>query len=175
MPKPWVEMLPVFEGRVNHMYLDGKGVVTCGVGCALRSPEEAGARFADPRAAAEWKAVLAMERGHVAEWYAARTTLRMSDKLINDALDIKTNWAGIMLYKYAPEYESWPRGVIDACLDISYNCGSVAGFPHMLAAIRAGDWGVAAVQSRREPPVSEFRNDWTRDSILSAIALEAAA
>jgi GH24 family phage-related lysozyme (muramidase) len=162
-------MLPIFEGRVNHMYLDTAGVVTCGVGCALRSKEEAVARFADPAAAAEWAVVLAMPRGMGPDYYVARTKLRMSDRLIDTAFDIKTNWAGIELYAYAKEHETWPAGAIDACLDISYNCGSIAGFPEMLAAIRAGEWRKAAEQSFREPPVAELRNNWTRDAILSAI------
>ncbi len=166
-PKPWREMLPIFEGRYNFLYPDNSGLPTCGEGHACETPEEAVAIFGDPRAAEDWRKIRAAQPGQALHIYEAMTVCRLTD----DQIDTRSGWdraaVEAKLARYVPDHTGWPTGVQEAMRDIVWNTGHL-GFPDMLRFIRAGQWEAAAKESFR-PAVQQSRNDWTRDQILSAI------
>lgn len=168
------------EGRVAHMYLDTVGVVTIGIGHALRNLIDAGAAlsgFGTDAIIADWDAVKAMPAGRVAAYYAAHTHLRLSDAEI-DALferDCREKIDGLAdaFYAQAMALELMPAPVQLALLDMAFNLG-VAGltrkWPKLMVAVKAHDWRVCAAECKR-PQLSADRNDWTHGQFMLAAAL----
>ena len=174
----WSEMLPIFEGETNYMYLDDAGRVTAGVGHELLTSWNAVDLFGDPKAAEDWEAVKAMRPGLPASEYAPATTVRLTQAQINarkaQDIDIMADKLGTK----HPNSSTWPAPARDVALDILYNTGLI--FFHMTAAMDARDWKTAATESlRKQTPdengkpvpggIQKSRNDWARDSILSLI------
>lgn len=166
MVKPWLEMLPVFEGRTKFLYPDGGGVPTCGEGHACESPEEAVQIFGDLRAADDWHKIRSAPRGLALRIYEAMTVCRIDDAKIDQLRDADVAETERKLDRFLPDWRGWPAGVMDALRDIEWNTGHL-GFPHMLNAIRGKAWATAAAESHR-PEVQQVRNEWTREAILSA-------
>ena len=179
---PWATTVADFErweGRIPHMYLDTKGLVTVGVGKMLPDVATAQAlafvRRADGLAAsaaeieADFTAVSAQPKGKLASSYKAHTALDLPDAAIDALLrivvdgfeaDLKTNYAG---------YDTYPVPAKRALLDMIYNLGTAGllKFKKLEAAVEASQWTEAAAQCHRVGP-SEERNDWTRDLFLEA-------
>jgi GH24 family phage-related lysozyme (muramidase) len=178
----WDEVLTDFEnweGKISHMYLDTKGLVTVGIGKML--PNIAAAqeldfvRRADAVAAtaeeiaADFSAVSAQAAGKIAGTYRKYTSLDLPDEAIGDLLktvvegfenDLEQSFAG---------YDSYPLPAKRALLDMIYNLGldGLLKFKKMKASVEAGDWTTAAAQCHRNGP-SDERNNWTRDLFLDA-------
>lgn len=166
--KTWLEMLPTFEGRYNFLYPDGNSLPTCGEGHAVPTPEAAVAIFGDPRAAKDWETIRNAPRGHNAASYSSQTACRLTDAKIQKLKDTDVAETNRKLLSSASDSVGWPIPVQDACRDIVWNTGHLE-FTEMIKAIRAGDWKTAAKESHRID-IQDSRNDWTRDSILAAIA-----
>ncbi|HEY4340285.1 MAG TPA: hypothetical protein VGM97_10105 [Steroidobacteraceae bacterium] len=166
MPKTWLEMLPLLEGRTNFCYPDGGGIPTVGEGHAVETPDDAVEIFGDERARAEWSTIRCALTGQSLHLYAPLTVCRLTDAKIDalKAADIAETER--KLDRYVTDWRSWPTGVMDAARDIVWNTGHL-GFPELLSAIRRKEWEEAARESRRLK-VQQARNDWTRDAILSA-------
>jgi GH24 family phage-related lysozyme (muramidase) len=171
------------EGRVNHMYLDTKGLVTVGVGTMLPDVKAAQAlhflvRSTKAAASAaeietEFKAVLAQPAGQLAANYT--TLLDMPEDQIDSLLDteITTREAGLrMQFK---GYDGYPASARRALIDMVFNLGmgsaskntGLLAFKTMKTAIETGDWKKAAASCHRNGP-SRSRNDWTRDRFLES-------
>lgn len=166
----WSEVLREFEGVANFLYPDITALPTCGVGHACQTPAAAVAAFGDPRAEQDWHTIKTALRGQSLHLYAPLTTSRLTGEQIAsiEAADIAETER--RLVAACPDSSSWPVGVRDAALDIEYNVkGGIGTFPHMLAAIRRGDWEAAAAESGR-PQLQAARNQWTAASLLSAAA-----
>lgn len=67
-----------------------------------------------------------------------------------------------------PDYWSLPRPAQLALLDIAFECGSLADFPKLRAAVAAGDWSAAAKESFR-PQAGAERNENTAKRFLGLI------
>jgi len=153
-----------FEGVVPHLYKDTKGVITAGVGFALRSVREAQLLSWDlpGQVRLDWIEVSAAPAGKLPAFYAKITRARLS----MDAMDRE-------LVKRVGGLPTWalalPAPAQLALQDIKYNTGNVDAdkWPKMVAAIRAGDWATAARESRR-PDVSKERNAWTAAQLRAA-------
>lgn len=168
MPKPWLAALRDFEGVTNYLYADSKGIPTAAVGHACETPASAVALFGDERAAADWTTIRNSLRGQSAHLYEPLTVCRLTDDQITTTENNDTAEARRRLLATCPDAPTWPVSVRDAAFDIEFNVkGGILTFPHMLAAIRAKDWGTAAQQSVR-PELQKTRNDWTAESILAA-------
>lgn len=167
MLKPWSEMRPIFEGRTHFLYPDGGGTPTCGEGHAVETPEEAVELFGALIAADAWHVIRSAPRTLSLHRYEPMTACRIDDAKIDGLRDADVAETERKLDRFVPDWRDWPAGVQDAMRDIVWNTGHL-GFPKMLGAIRTGDWAEAARESHR-PQVQPARNDWTRDSILSAL------
>ncbi len=172
--KSFLENLTESEGRTNFMYLDTTGNVTCGVGHLIYSAKEAGQIF-DTGATAEleWNTVKSAPRGMVADRYAPLTTSRLSDEQIDALVDSDAESSKSHLTAILPLYRVLPEPAQLGLLDMAFNCGPtrlVNGFPKMIAALKAGNWKLAAAESHR-PQVSASRNEWTANWILACADL----
>lgn len=160
-----------FEGSCAWMYLDTATPprVTCGAGHALFSaadslllPWRAGAQPAQATAVrSDYLAVQTAPAGHTAGFYEPLTVCRLTDADIRAMLqaDIIGRLAVVRKH-FLPQFDALPDGVQGALVDMIVNCGPyfLSRWPKLFAAIKAGDWSEAAVQSHREPPVSAERN-----------------
>ena len=176
----WSELKADFnlwEGRVPHMYLDTKGLVTVGVGKML--PDAAAAQALpfvrrDNGAAAtsdeirrDYDTVRAQPKAMLAGSYRKFTQLDLPDAAI-DAL-LKTT-ADKFIADVAARYSGWatlPAPAKRALIDMAYNLGvgGLMEFVRLKAAVEARNWDVAAKECERRG-ISPTRNDWTRDLFL---------
>lgn len=173
------------EGRISHLYLDTKGLVTIGIGTMLPNVAAAQAlRFVvrSTQAAAtakeietDFKAVLAQPAAQLAAKYRAHTLLDMPDDQIDALLDVEINTRQAALRENFAGYDDYPAGAKRALLDMVFNLGmgsaskgnGLLAFKTMKAAIDQRDWKKAAAACHRQGP-SEARNQWTRDRFLES-------
>jgi GH24 family phage-related lysozyme (muramidase) len=178
----WDEVLSDFEnweGKISHMYLDTKGLVTVGVGKMLPDATAAqeldfvrradgGSATAD-EIAADFNTVSAQAAGRLAATYKKYTSLDLPDEAIGDLLKIVVEGFENDLEQSYAGYDNYPLSAKRALLDMIYNLGldGLLKFKKMKASVEAGDWTTAAAQCHRNGP-SEARNNWTRDLFLDA-------
>jgi GH24 family phage-related lysozyme (muramidase) len=151
-----------FEGYVDWMYLDIKGLVTIGIGnlidrehvaTALPFTNKAtGAAASRDEIAAEWhdlknRTELA-QRGHKA--CEAVTQLRLSDDAIADLVRRRLAGNEEVLKGIFPAWENWPADGQLGVLSIAWAVGAALSqkFPKFTAACRSGDWLAAAEHGR---------------------------
>ncbi len=168
-----------WEGKIPHMYLDTKGLVTVGVGKML--PNVAAAqeldfvRRADGSAASadeiaiDFNAVSAQVKGKLAATYKKYASLDLTDEAIGALLKAVVEGFEEDLAQSFAGYDGYPLPVKKALLDMVYNLGldGLLKFKKMKASVEAGDWTTAAAQCHRNGP-SDERNDWTRELFLAA-------
>ncbi|MFO1327796.1 MAG: hypothetical protein U1F56_10600 [Rubrivivax sp.] len=168
-----------WEGRVPHMYLDTKGLVTVGIGKMLPDAKAAQAlafvRRSDGAAASaaeiktDYDNVHKQPKAQLASAYEKHTALILPDAEIDALLaavvagfeaDLKANFAG---------YDNYPAPAKRALLDMIYNLGKsgLLAYKKLKKAVEAGKWKDAAAECYRHGP-SQERNDWTRDRFLEA-------
>lgn len=153
------------------MYLDTKGLVTCGVGnliddgtpgpaCGLPWMYPGGARAMLDDVVAAWHKVKAAQSmaplggGH----FAGLTTMRLLPTDI-DALVIRTAERFETALKQGfGEWESFPASAQVAIFDMAWNMGPGFGFPKFRAFCNALDWPGAATECFI-PDAPQARND----------------
>lgn len=169
------------EGRIPWMYLDSVGVVTIGIGHALRIVENAyevfslsGATEADVRR--QYTAIRGQPKGKAAKFYARFSTLRLSDDEINELF---ARDCGEKIREarraFAPGFANFPAPAQLALLDMIFNLGFTGlttEWPRLMAAVREGDWQVCAAECNR-PQLSADRNAWTHGQFMQAAVVAA--
>lgn len=150
------------EGRVPCMYLDVRGLVTCGVGNLIDSPEaalrhpwyhEVSGMLADEHEVTEaWRTVKAcgFAKRHWTKYALALTDLRLSkghiDALVSRQLFANERWIVDHHVPYA-EWCTWPADAQLCVMSLAWALG--AGFPGLRpafwSAMRARDWSSASL------------------------------
>ena len=179
-----VAVFPLFtdklEGHCDCMYLDRRGLVTTGRG-NLIDPWSAnvtdlpwtldGARATSMQVATEWHEVKARQDLVTASYPTRRaiTRLRLSEEAI-DALTVErlTENANIIAGRIRG-WDGLPPDVQLAVMSIVWACGAEVQFPHMFAAIEAGDYATAAAESEMA------HLEWTFANGTQALATSEAA
>ncbi len=159
-----------FERSVPWMYGDTGGNPTIGTGHLL--PTQDAAAAIDPLCGQEWPIIKHAPAGMYFTLYRTMTTFRLPSDQIAALLKQDLGAKAAQLEAGYPGFANLPEPAQEALLDITFNAGFehlMHEFTHMNEAIAAGDWETAAVQSKREPPISEARNEWTRQQFLAAI------
>lgn len=172
----------IWEGSVDHMYLDTQGNVTVGVGTLLPSADSAAAlafRHRDTNAMAsngeirvEYDLIHAMESGQDlgADYYLPFTSLYLPEQEFEPLVRDHMREILVPLLRLFPYFGNYPESVQIALWDMAYNLG-VDGlrrrFPNFCQAVLDEDWGTAAAESHRSDP-GEGRNDFVRDLFLEA-------
>ena len=172
-----IPRLESFEGRVPYMYRCTGGKVTIGIGHAIETPADAlnlpcsidGRPATGAEIQAGYANVAAAQIGLIAQAYAPLTRARMADADIDaliaaDVASFETSLAAAL-----PNWNTYPAPAQAALFDMAFNLGlgGLRKFPHLLAAVDAGQWDVAAAQCHRQG-ISEVRNRQTADLFLQA-------
>lgn len=169
-----------FEGRIEFMYLDVKGYVTVGVGCLLKTPQDAIRlvwRYRDdsgePDETAigdEWSRVSRQPAGMDAHAYKRVTSMDLIPYEIDRMFAQRVGAFETSLQHIFPEFASWPEPAQLATLDMAYNLGAGAipkEWPNLTRALRRQEWRAAAKESHR-PEAREARNLVVRGLYLEA-------
>ncbi len=175
-----IAKLEEFEGCVPWMYRDTVGRVTVGVGLMLPDaqaaqalPFLAGSQMATPaEAASEFARIHAMPMAREASFYKVAGSLELTQETIHANLRMVLEGFEDDLRKEVSQYDGLPDGVKMALLDMVYNLGPAGlfrGFPHLMAAVKAGEWAQAASCCARRGP-GPVRNAWTREQFLGAVS-----
>ena len=149
---PWTSQ---FEGHTTFMYLDVRGLVTCGFGNLIDpfiSPtldwrDKSGLPVPHQAVVDEWSRVKAMTDkaplgGGVFRWY---TNLRATEASIEALCDeqLSSNYTTLKT-KWLPDLDSWPASAQLALMGWAWANGPNAfhngQWPHFLEACKAKDW-----------------------------------
>jgi GH24 family phage-related lysozyme (muramidase) len=172
-----IPRIETFEGRMPFMYLCTGGEVTIGIGHAiLRAADAAalswsigGSAATADEIAADWERVAAAEKGRIALAYQGLTTCRMSNNDIEALIASDVELFTAQLARTLPNWSTYPEPAQEALFDMGFNLGigGLKRFPHMLAAVDAGQWEIAAAQCHRQG-ISDARNQQTADLFRQA-------
>jgi GH24 family phage-related lysozyme (muramidase) len=173
--------LEEFEGYAEHMYLDGKGYVTIGIGIMLASvaaAKSAGIKFTnrDTGAAAtpeEIEADYNSVKGATAGMFPPSKYKKFT-KLDGDAaslkkeLDARLKTAEADRKAYYKDVADLPSSVQFALLDMAFNLGrsNLMKYKKLKTALEAKDWKTAAKESNRNG-IQASRNKAISDWILA--------
>ena len=153
-----------FEGRVPWMYLDVKGLVTIAIGNLIDPVEEAlSLKFVHKRdqtpatqdqIRAEWSMLKAKtDLAHLGYTHCeAITSLRLTDRAIDDLLMRKLDQNEATLAKVFHDWNAWPADAQLAVHSMAWAMGPnfPASWPHFSAACKAHDWSTAAAQCKMD-------------------------
>ena len=168
------ELIEQHEGRVRYMYPDSLGNVTVGVGHLLAT---VGAAAQLPFYSADGQkraglGAICSAFASVRNQHKPYHALILFDEDIDKLLDADMGEAIASLKRTFPEnYHALPDTVTVALADIAYNCGTLHAFPKLIAAVREGNWQLAAEECRRRN-IGETRNEDTRQMFLAALATD---
>lgn len=162
------------EGKVEHMYLDSRGLVTVGIGRMLPTPAAAqelpfvlrgtSAPASANIIALEWQAVLAQERDRLASYYRQCTVLDLPGAAMDADFARSVTSFSAVLRRHFPKFDSFPDPAQLGLLDMVYSEGEGVlflprppGSPHFCAGALSEDWLLCAQECRRGG-VSDARN-----------------
>lgn len=159
------------EGKVDHLYLDGAGLVTIGVGCLVMDPtaiplvnRETNLAATRAEMFSDYNAVKALPAGKTADYYGMVCRLYLPDAMIRRLFDQRLMDIAGRVNDHAIMLAPLPEPIQLAVVDMAFNLG-VSGlttkFPRFMNALRAGDWHACALECRRDG-ISNDRNNWTR-------------
>lgn len=157
-----------FEGRVNTMYLDIKGLVTIGVGNLIDHDGDPAPALALPfvhnadgspatqdEILAEWQALKADQSLATAGWRTAaqRTSLMLTDEDIDTLVLAKADEFESTLKRTTSEFadfDAWPADAQLGVLSMAWAMGPAFGqsWPTFRRAVGANDWRAAAQNCR---------------------------
>lgn len=154
-----------WEGKVNHLYLDTKGYVTCGVGFMI--PNMEGLREFEWTGGLpdhDWLILKNMKSGQSARYYGLFMRAYMTEVSIQRGVETR-----LVVLKARLGLLGWP--IVEPVIDMAWNLGLRGldkGFPKLKAACIAGDWQAAALECKRKD-VGASRNNWTKDQFICLI------
>ncbi len=169
----------LYEGEVPYMYLDSKGLVTVGVGFYMPTSDDAtkfafnkpdGSEATAAEIVEDYAAVQQMDANRVASYYKRPEGLTMTEDAINSKLAEEIESFGGELAGIYSDFDGLPDNVKQALFDMIFNLGATnlrKGWPSFNKALANQDWAEAAKQSHRRAPVSEARNDYVSNLLLS--------
>lgn len=151
-----------FEGRVNTMYLDVKGLVTVGVGCLIDTPDGAarlpfvhanGTVATYTEIVAAWKNLKSHQELSRRHWkYAVPYThgLRLPDAAVDDLLRERLDANDRIFARTFDDWDSFPPEAQLAIHSMGWAMG--AGFPaawaNLSVSVRARDWLACAANCK---------------------------
>ena len=184
--------LTQFEGKVNFMYLDVKGLVTIGVGhlidpvnMALKlefGPKGGNGRVSGGEVTAEWQNVKSrrdlISKGAAA--FDAITTLALTEngikKMVTDDANaienyIKTNGSA---QKFYADFDNWPADAQLGFMGVAWGGIPIPqfGWHKFPEACRVADWDTAAVQSKITSAIAAGRNEAHKLMFMNAAAVK---
>ncbi|PCK04478.1 MAG: hypothetical protein COA42_19155 [Alteromonadaceae bacterium] len=176
-----IQATKLYEGEIPYMYLDSKGLVTVGVGFYLPTAENAtsyqfNTRNNTPASSeqiiSDYEVVAAMQANMAASYYKRNNGLIMPTEEIDAQLRSKIGVFATELAGLYSDFYYFPDSVQEALFDMVFNLGITnlrTTWPSFNAAVGEQNWQVAAEQSNRKAPVSQARNEYVKNLLLSAV------
>ncbi|MEQ1764829.1 MAG: hypothetical protein ABL984_16995 [Pyrinomonadaceae bacterium] len=186
------DFLKAYEGKVNFMYLDVKGLVTVGIGHLIDPvnmahkhefrPKGGGGAVSAGAVTAEWQTVKARKdlipKGGAA--FASVTTLELSDNGIKSMVTssaaaienyIKTNPSASKFYS---NFDNWPADAQLAFMGVAWGGIPIPqfGWHKFPEACRVEDWAKAAAECTITSPIAAGRNEAHKTMFLNAAAVK---
>jgi GH24 family phage-related lysozyme (muramidase) len=179
-----------WEGCVLFPYLDSLGLVTFGLGEHLaladfcRVPWTIGDEFATPeQCGAAYAALLAVGQNDVykfaADYYAQHTQLRLPLAVARQRCEDRLTVEFIPHLQYQFECGignplgffplNAQRVLVDLCYNLGVGAFTAEKWPHLFAAVKAGDYREAAKQCITNGEPTTARNVWRVQMMLSCI------
>ncbi|KGJ86831.1 glycoside hydrolase family protein [Colwellia psychrerythraea] len=174
--------MEIYEGKVSHMYLDSKGLVTVGVGHLLKdlaSAQQLSFKKSNNMPAsiseikADYDAVKKQAKNRLASFYKEYVALKLLDTDINTLTNENIDSFDGELKIIFTDFSTYPTEVKFALFDIIFNVGMTDlnnKWPSFMTAIKAKDWTKAAQESHRKSPISAERNKYVKDLLEKAAA-----
>jgi hypothetical protein len=184
--------LKQFEGKVNFMYLDVKGLVTIGVGHLIDPVDQAlkldfqtkgGGGASTGEIAAEWSTVKARKDliGQGSAAFGQITRLQLTDRGISQMIDqhaaaiesyIKTNASARI---YFSNFDRWPADAQLGFMGIAWGIVPIPqfGWHAFPKACQAEDWLTAAKECKISSPLAAGRNEAHKLMFMNAAAVKA--
>jgi GH24 family phage-related lysozyme (muramidase) len=171
-----------YEGKVSHMYLDSKGLVTVGVGHLLKdlaSAQKLNFKKSNNMLAskgeikADYDAVKKQSKNRIASFYKKHVVLKLLDVDMNALTNKHIDSFEGELKRIFSDFSTYPTEVKFALFDLIFNVGMTDlnnKWPNFKAAIKAKDWTKAAKESNRKSPISAERNKYVKDLLEKAAA-----
>ena len=167
----WTEHFIEVEGKINHFYLDGEGIVTIGIGCVVFEPTILAMRHRSDNVRADiveimqdFRAVKAMASGQIAKAYGKVCRLYLPESEIIALFQQRLRTFIKAIEDKITSLEDYPEPAALALVDMAFNLG-VDGlsrkFPKFLNAFLAKDWEICARECHRNG-IQPDRNDWAR-------------
>ncbi len=178
--------LRLHEGVVPHLYLDTLGLVTCGVGHMIPSPDAMngiamvrmdGTVAAPEDKIAEWRRVKELQAAMLPKYYEERSMLRMTPAAVDALQDADLAGFHSALSHLLPGFAQFSGPAQEALLDMAFQLGAgglVSKFPHLTVAAKTCDWQACADQCHRAG-IQEWRNTATADLFQRAAEVSNAA
>lgn len=186
------DFLKQYEGKVNFMYLDVKGLVTIGIGhlidpvnmaMKLEFRQKGGnGAVSGAEVAAEWQTVKSrrdlIPKGGAA--FGSVTRLELSDNGIKAM--VKSHAAGIENYiktnasasKFYSNFDNWPADAQLAFMGVAWGGIPIPqfGWHKFPEACRIEDWEQAATECKISSPIAAGRNEAHKTMFLNAAAVK---
>jgi GH24 family phage-related lysozyme (muramidase) len=185
--------IELYEGHVEHMYLDSNGFVTVGVGHMIPNAAHAaqlsfhvtktGVPATEQQKKAEYEAVLKETKGKLASFYKNKATLFMKpadiDVLTKEHIEsfereLKNLYGAAA---YPPGFEKFPDEVRLALFDMIFNLGATKlknSYLSFNRSIAKNDWQTAGSESFRKG-IQLARNNYVKDLFQKAADAKKAA
>ncbi|WP_341503593.1 hypothetical protein [Gallaecimonas sp. GXIMD4217] len=176
------DKLALYEGCIEHMYLDSNGYVTVAIGQLLANQDAAlklpflrqdGSAAASSEILADYEAVRAQPAGKRASYYGTFTQLHLTQAAMDALVDGHIDSFGAELLRLYPDFDQYPSQVQLGLFDMIFNLGMhklQSGFPSFNRAVKARDWQEAARQCHRRG-IGESRNNYVRGLFEEAAAM----
>lgn len=178
-----VRELIKFEGYVQHIYLDTKGLPTVGVGNLIKTIQDA---FKVPFSVKEdfnaasqdeirrdYDKVCRIKPGLKASRYGLVCRCYVTEANI-EALCVKRLKDEFLpgLYGIFPDFDEFPNPAREALIDLAYNLGvgGLRKFRQLRKSIKEGDWERASRCCKRKTS-TDRRNKWTKNKFLESYNL----
>ena len=171
-----------YEGKVSHMYLDSKGLVTVGVGHLLKdlaSAQKLNFKKSNNMPASkneikvDYDAVKKQPKDRAARSYKKHVELKLLDADMNTLTNKHIDSFEGELKRIFSDFSTYPTEVKFALFDIIFNVGMTDlnnKWPSFKTAIKAKNWAAAAKESNRKSPISAERNKYVKDLLEKAAA-----
>jgi len=172
--------LEEYEGFIEHIYRDSKGLATVAVGHMMPNVQAAqqltfytakGGRATPAEIKVDYDAVMKQPANRLASFYKRFTVLKIkrtdADTLTNKHIDSFHK----ELKRIYLDFDKFPSDAKLALMDLIFNVGMTNlknKWPTMNAAIKAKDWAKAAANSNRKAPISAARNKYVKDLFIKA-------
>lgn len=170
-PPVSLEVIPFqekFEARKNFMYLDIRGIVTTGIGCALLTVEQAKslpffheaskARASAEEIAKDYEKLKKAKKGQLAKEYKKESDLRLDDAAVIDLINKRIADFEREARRVFPSFDNFPADAQLAIISYLFAGGNITKAEKLTEAIKSQNWWRAAAECHLKDEIEKPPN-----------------